>query len=79
MVIQAIKDATIRIPKFNIEDPKELPYDFMALREDPRTGVGNKVVVLIGKKPGVPDDWAHAVNFGATAIWYRYHMYPVLG
>lgn len=36
-------------------------------------------VVLIGKKPGVPDDFAHAVNFAVMAIFERNHCYPVLG
>jgi hypothetical protein len=51
----------------------------MALKEDPRELAGARTVVLIGKKNKVPDDFAHAVNFGASAIWYKYHIYPVLG
>ena len=68
LLIQTIKDGNVRIPKFNIEDRQELPYDFLALMEDPRT-YNNETVVLIGKKPGVPDDFAHAVNFAAMAIF----------
>lgn len=79
IVIQAIKDGSLRIPKFNVQDPSGITFDFMALKEDPRQLAGARTVVLIGKKNKVPDDWAHAVNFGASAIWYKFHIYPVLG
>lgn len=79
ILIQAIKDTSVRIPKFNVQDKTELAYDFLALKEDPRQSLGNKVVVLIGRKPGMPDDFAHAVNFAVTSIYYKYHMFPVLG
>ena len=55
-----------------------MPYDFLALKEDPRS-IKTQTVVLIGKKPGVPDDFAHAVNFAVMALFERFHCYPVLG
>lgn len=79
VLIQAIKDTSVRLPKFNVEDNQQLPYDFLALKEDPRSTIGNKVVVFITRKPGVPDDWAHAVNFACSALWHRFHIYPMLG
>lgn len=78
LLIQTVKDGTVRLPKFNIEDKQELPYDFLALKEDPRS-IKTQTVVLIGKKPGVPDDFAHAVNFAVMALFERFHCYPVLG
>ena len=36
-------------------------------------------MVLIGKKPGIPDDFAHAVNFAVMALFERFHCYSVLG
>lgn len=77
--VQAIKDKRLRIPPFNPEDENAPQMDLLALREDPRTGPGNNIVILIIKKPGVPDDTAHAINFGASAIWDRYGAYPKLG
>ena len=79
VLIQAIKDASVRIPKFNIQNKLEPAYDFLALKQQPRMGFGNQPIVIIGKKPGVPDDFAHAVNFACSAIWDRFHIYPVLG
>ena len=79
LLIQTIKDGTVRLPLFNIEDKSELPFDLLALKEDPRNYQSNNTVVLIGKKPGIPDDFAHAVNFACMAIFERYHCYPVLG
>ena len=35
--------------------------------------------MLIIKKPGVPDDFAHAVNFGCSQIWDHFGAYPKLG
>ena len=37
LLIQTIKDGNVRIPKFNVEDKSELAYDFLALKEDPRS------------------------------------------
>ena len=79
VTLQAIKDASLTVPKFNPVDPKEVQLDFLALREDPRDLKGADPVVLITRKPGYPDDWAHAVNFACSAIWDRFKIYPVLG
>ena len=79
VLIQAIKDCSVRIPKFKLQDRSAPAYDFLALKQEPRMGFGNQPIVIIGKKPGVPDDFAHAVNFACSAIWDRFHIYPVLG
>ena len=77
--IMAIKSCRIRFPKFDESDDKEVARDFLALREDPRTSLRNETVILIGKKPGVPDDFAHAVNFGCSQIWDHFGAYPRIG
>lgn len=69
---QAIKDCRLRMPPFAADNLHAIQRDWLALREDPRTTLGNEVVVLIGKKPGVPDDFAHATNFASSAIWDHY-------
>ena len=79
LLIQTIKDGSVRLPKFNVQDRSELAFDFLALKEDPRSYIGNKTVVFIGKKPGVPDDFVHAVNFCVMSLFQRFHCYPVLG
>lgn len=77
--ITSIKSCKIRFPKFNDEDPKECVRDFLALREDPSKSARNETVILIIKKPGVPDDFAHAVNFGVSQIWDHFGAYPRIG
>lgn len=79
VMVQAIKDKRIRVPWFQPQNVKHINYDYLALRQDPRTLAGNRTVVYIIKKPGVPDDHAHATNFAVTAIWDRHKIYPKLG
>ena len=79
MCITSIKLKRIRFRRFNHEDPDEYVRDFLALREDPRESRGKETVILIIKKPGVPDDFAHAVNFGCSQIWDHFGAYPQLG
>ena len=75
----SIKATRVRVPKFAETDEKAFQRDLLALREDPRKSMGNETVVLIVKKPGVPDDFAHAVNFGCSQIWDHFGAYPKIG
>ena len=77
--ITAIKGQRIRFPKFQESDDNAYQRDFLALREDPSKSLRNEIVILIIKKPGVPDDFAHAVNFGCSQIWDHFGAYPRLG
>lgn len=77
--VQSIKSNRIRFKPFKPEDEQAYQRDFLALREDPRKSLGNETVILIIKKPGVPDDFAHAVNFGCSQIWDHYGAYPAIG
>lgn len=79
MCITALKLKRIRVRRFNHEDDSAYIRDFLALREDPRETRGLETVMLIIKKPGVPDDFAHAVNFGCSQIWDHFGAYPRLG
>lgn len=79
VVIQSIKQRKILFPAFKDDNEKAYQRDLLALREDPRKAMGGDTVILIIKKPGVPDDFAHAVNFGCSAIWDHFQAYPRLG
>ena len=79
ITLMAIKSCRIRFPEFSPEDAKAYQLDFLALREDPRKSLGNETVILITKKSGVPDDFAHAVNFGCSQIWDHFGAYPRIG
>lgn len=79
ITLMAIKSCRLRFPPFAPEDSKAYQIDFLALREDPRQSLGNETVILITKKPGAPDDFAHAVNFGCSQIWDHFGAYPRIG
>lgn len=79
ITVMSIKATRVRVPKFSETDEKAFQRDLLALREDPRKSMGNETVVLIVKKPGVPDDFAHAVNFGCSQIWDHFGAYPKIG
>lgn len=69
MCAAAIKQQRLRFPHFKHDDPEAYARDFLALREDPRVTRSNDTVCIIIKKTGVPDDFAHAVNFGCNQIY----------
>lgn len=77
--IQAIKSCRICFPKFSDTDEDAYQRDFLALREDPSKSSRGETVILIAKKPGVPDDFAHAVNFGCSQLWDHFGAYPRIG
>ena len=77
--LMAIKSRRIRFPMFAEDDETAVVRDFLALREDPRESLRGETVVLIGKKPGVPDDFAHAVNMGCSQLWDHFGAYPRIG
>lgn len=79
ITVMSIKAIRVRLPGFAETDEKAFQRDLLALREDPRKSMGNETVVLIVKKPGVPDDFAHAVNFGCSQIWDHFGAYPKIG
>lgn len=79
VTLMAIKSGRLRFPDFQQEDQDAYQRDFLALREDPRKTLGNEIIMLIIKKPGVPDDFAHAVNFGCSQIWDHFGAYPKIG
>ncbi len=79
ITIMAIKNMRIRFPEFDEKDDKAYVRDLLALREDLRKSLGNETVVLIVKKSGVPDDFAHAVNMGVSQIWDHFGAYPRIG
>jgi hypothetical protein len=79
MCIAAIKMKRIRFRRFNHEDSSAYPRDFLALYEDPREMRGRETVIYIMRRSGVPDDFAHAVNFGCSQIWDHFGAYPQIG
>lgn len=79
VVVTAIKSSRIRTWKFKEEDKQAVQQDLLALREDPHKTQRGDTVIIIIKKPSVPDDFAHAVNFGCSQIWDHFGAYPRIG
>jgi hypothetical protein len=77
---QAIKRAKIRFPKFNQEDSHDPVMDFLAIIEEPRmkTEYGDTSSLMM-KRSGVPDDFAHAVNYGCWQIYDHFGALPSVG
>lgn len=79
ILIEAVKAKAVTNPWFEDNDDTVEPLELLALIEMPKTTATGDTVYLIGKKSGVPDDYAHALNFGCAAIWDHFNNYPKLG
>ena len=73
LLCHAIKAGFVGLPEW--ESSKRFTTDFLALIEDyiERPGAANILRVI--RKPGAPDDIAHAINFATVGLWHR-HGYP---
>ena len=71
-----LKAGKIRFPRYE----QVAPYanDLLALVEDRQEDRPGADRTLINKVAGASDDFAHAVNFGASAIWHSQGIYPSL-
>lgn len=70
---QAIKVGFVGLPEWISARDKLI--DFLALIEDHLERPGGANIIRVVRKPGVPDDVAHAINFAAYGLWHR-HGYP---
>ena len=82
VIIEAIKAGKVTVPWFEdkaTEFKHNTILDLLALVENPTLTRTNDPVYLIGRKAGIPDDFAHALNFACSAIWDKARAYPKLG
>lgn len=82
VIIESIKAGKVTLPWFDDKDTEfktNTTLDLLALIECPTFTRANDPVYLIGRKPGIPDDFAHALNFACSAIWDKIRAYPILG
>ena len=79
ILIEAVKARAVTNPWFDEKNDNAEPLELLSLIEMPKVTQTGDTVYLIGKKPGVPDDYAHALNFACAAIWDHFHNYPKLG
>jgi hypothetical protein len=77
-VCHAIRSGLLRTFKYDYKGTDEpgLLHDFLALMEektDSRTGSDLYAIV---RNPNFPDDFAHAVTYGACSLWYLSGAWP---
>lgn len=70
---QAIKVGFVGLPEWISARDKLI--DFLSLIEDTLERPGGANITRVVRKPGVPDDVSHAINFAACGLWQR-HGYP---
>ncbi len=78
-LIYSLKDVKVTIPSYNPTDLAGPLTDLLALVEDTKETRSMEYVYLISKQTGVPDDTAHAINYGCCALWDHYGSYPLFG
>jgi len=78
LVLQAtcIKGNVIWLPEY--ESSKNVTHDLLALLEDKHEMPKGADIYLVRKQPKLPDDFAHALNYGCVAIWHMTKRYPDL-
>lgn len=73
LLCHAIRSGFVGLPDW--ESAKTKLTDFLALVEDHIERPGAANIMRVIRKPGVPDDVAHAINFAVLGLWHR-HGYP---
>lgn len=73
LLCQAMKAGFVGLPEY--VTCKDKVDDFLSLMEDTVERPGLSNVTRVIRKPGMPDDTAHAINFAAIGLWNR-HQYP---
>lgn len=80
LVCHAIKLGVIRFFKYDHIDADRpgLLHDFLALIEYKIPSIHGLDIYSIRRHPALSDDFAHAVNFAALAIWHSTQTWPNL-
>ena len=73
---QCLKTQMIRLPDY--DSSKAITHDLLALIEDKHDSPSGADIFLITRNPKMSDDFAHALNYGALAIWHIERCYPDL-
>jgi len=79
LTIEAIKRGLVRFFKYDNRGEKDpgLVEDFLALTEE-KVETGGTDRYIIRRLTAFPDDFAHAVNLGAIALWHATQRWPDL-
>ncbi len=78
LLCQQIKNQQINFFRFDYKSPESpgLIYDFLGLAEEKHESFQGRDVYRVVRKSGRTDDFAHAVNYAACAIWYQQGKWP---
>jgi hypothetical protein len=78
LVLEAvcIKACKILLPEY--ESSKNITSDLLNLIENRRELAIGRDIMTIVRRPKMPDDFAHALNYGSFAIWHYTGQYPDL-
>lgn len=78
LVLEAvcIKSCKILLPEY--ESSKNITSDLLNLIENRREMSGGRDIMTIIRRPKLPDDFAHALNYACCAIWHYTGKYPDL-
>lgn len=77
IICAALRNKKVSLPAYDEESRKTLD-DLLNLVELPRELPHGNTIYLIGRAPKKPDDFAHALNFACSAVWYTRQAYPEL-
>jgi len=72
-----LRNKKVTLPRYT-DESRRVFDDLLALIEIPRELPHGSTVYLIGRAPKKPDDFAHALNYACSAIWYTRQQYPTL-
>lgn len=80
-LFEAIKKGFVHFFDFGGDNSRsqDLLKDFLSMEENISYRVFGNDVRLITRTPTLTDDFAHAVNFAAAALWGKYQAWPNLG
>lgn len=78
IIAAMIKANKITLPKFDPNEERQVCKDLLNLIEMPKELPRGNTMYLIGKRAKSPDDFAHALNYACSAIWYTRQQYPNL-
>ena len=70
-----LRGGKIKLPAYD-EESRLVLDDLLNLVEMPRELPHGNTMYLIGKAPKKSDDFAHALNYACSAIWYTRQAYP---
>lgn len=74
LMAQCIKSKYLLLPEF--KSTEALTKDLLALIEERQESGGHADIYLVTRSAKQTDDFAHALNFAATGVWFHQNRWP---